>query len=755
MNEPLSLVEVVFPLPLQNSFTYEIPAHLRKKVRIGRRVVAPLGNKILTGFIVGFSDNEPVVTVSQRGFALKEIIEISDDDPFFSERLWEFVTWAARYYIVPIGSVLKTILPPTSTKKSKRWALLTDSGRELLALPQEHLPIEIPQRLLRKGGMLLKELVAVCGEKHVEDYVSNGWFTIGEHMETPRSLEKLKPHRVPIATPPSGSNDLRVSESSPKLTADQDAAVRQITAAIDKGGFEPFLLFGVTGSGKTEVYMRVIERTLELGKEVLVLVPEIALTPQTVRVFLKRFGGGLALYHSRLTPAQRSTEWRRIRDGMARVAVAARSGIFLPFSNLGLIVVDEEHDSSYKQEDSFPYNARDLALARGKLQQTCVILGTATPSFETFENVGRGKIRRIDLPERYHAGQMPEVQIVDLKSSFSDDMKKAFLTRQLVDHIRRALSRRGQVVLYLNRRGFDTFGQCRSCGFIFRCPNCDISLTHHKGKRELRCHLCGYSKLSPPLCEQCSSPEISFGGVGTQKVEEELNRLFPSARIERLDRDSAGKQQDLEDILERFGNKQIDILTGTQMIVKGHDFPGISLVGVLYGDASLHFPDFRAGERTFQILSQVSGRTGRDGDQGLVVFQTFDTDHQAIQLAAAHAYEEFFRRECELRRELTYPPFGYLILIKIEGNSEKRVETAALKIGKAARILKGASEKVVVLGPAESPRKKVGGKFRWQVLLKSHRREPLRMLVNNLSGGGHLKVSGARVVLDVDPVDLM
>lgn len=755
MNEPPFLVEVAFPLPLQGPFTYATPTHLREKVCVGRRVVAPLGRKIMTGFVVEVTGTGMNDAGSSHDFVLKEIIEIPDDDPFFSQQLWEFVRWAAGYYLVPVGTVLRTVLPPHSTLKSKRWALLTDAAERLIVESRENLPPGFPQSLIKKGGMLLKDLLAFCDENQVEQYAQSGLLTLREHLETPRCLEKFRPLRPSIRNLSQGFIGIDPDGISPILTPDQAAAVREITAAIENDGFAPFLLYGVTGSGKTEVYMRAIERTLELGKAVLVLVPEIALTPQTVRTFMGRFGGGLALYHSRLTSAQRCTEWRRIKDGSARIAVAARSGIFLPFTDLGLIVVDEEHDSSYKQEDSFPYNARDLALVRGKMEQSCVILGTATPSFETFENSARKKIKRIDLPQRYHSGPMPEVQVVDLKSSLLRDMTKGFLSPQLRDNIHRTLARGEQAVLYLNRRGFDTFCQCRECGFIFRCPNCDISLTHHKGKKELRCHLCGFSKLSPPLCAQCSSPEIFFGGVGTQKVEEELRELFPGARIERLDRDSAGKQQDLEDILERFRNKEIDILTGTQMIVKGHDFPGISLVGVLYGDASLHFPDFRAAERTFQILTQVSGRTGRDGEKGLVIFQTFDTDHEAIQLAAANDYEEFFRRECELRKELIYPPYGHLILVKVEGNSEKKVETAALKLGTAARILKGSPQDVVVLGPSESPRKKIGGKFRWQLLFKSRRREPVRSLLIHLSEEGHLKAAGIRFVVDVDPVDLM
>ena len=564
----------------------------------------------------------------------------------------------------------------------------------------------------------------------------------------------MRKKKLPELLDPAGT-PVSPSERLPELTPDQSSAVTRIGDAVLKGGFHPFLLFGVTGSGKTEVYLRVIREVLNKGKRALVLVPEIALTPQLARRFLRRLGGGVGIFHSGLTPAQRLDEWRRVQAGSVTVAIGARSGIFLPMRDLGLIVVDEEHDPSYKQEDSCPYNARDMALARAKLENACVILGSATPSFETFVNAQRGKITRVDLPSRHHGGALPAVELVDLKGTKGKGNQGAFLTPILIDAMEQALSRKEQVVLFLNRRGFDTFAQCRSCGNVFKCPNCDVSLTHHKRARDLRCHLCGFSQAAPPLCPQCSGEKLFFGGVGTQKVEEELAAVFPDARIERLDRDTTRRREDLEGILDRFRKKEIDILTGTQMIVKGHDFPGISLVGVLCGDLSLHFPDFRAAERTFQMLTQVAGRTGREKDSGRVILQTFDPDHEAIQCAASHAYESFFERDSELRRELLYPPYGHLILVRVEGNNEKRVEKKAIKIGRAARLLKGESREVLIMGPAPSPRKKMVGRFRWQLLFKAAARGPVRSLIKALISEGYLKGHGLKIVVDVDPIDLM
>ncbi len=746
MDEHTQIIEVAVPLPLEGPFSYRVPEEFIGRLEIGRRVLVPFRNKIRAGFIVGIGGSELIPSCE-----MKYVWDIPDEDPYLSPGLWPFIRWIANYYLLFPGLVLKTALPPGSDRKSKPWAIITPEGRQRLKELADEIRF-LPDKLIKSGSMLRSELLAVVSKEKLDEAVEHDWIRIEERIARPRI--SLRKKNLPELLNPIGTSS-SCSEAPHQLTLHQQAAASTLSEAIEAGGFQPFLLFGVTGSGKTEVYLLAIQETLAKGKRALVLVPEIVLTPQLARRFLMRLGGGIALFHSGLTPAQRLDEWRRIIQGKVNVVIAARSGIFVPIDDLGLIVVDEEHDPSYKQEDSCPYNARDMALARGKLQGACVILGSATPSFETFLNAQRGKIRRLDLPYRHHAGAMPTVELVDLKLSKDQEKKRAFLTPRLIEAIELAISRKEQVVLFLNRRGFDTFAQCRSCGHVFRCPNCDISLTHHKAGRELRCHICGFSRSAPPLCPECSNSKIFFGGVGTQKVEEELTLLFPEARIERLDRDSTRKREDLEDILDRFRKKEIDILTGTQMIVKGHDFPGISVVGVLCGDMSLHFPDFRAAERTFQMLTQVAGRTGRETDSGRVILQTFDPEHEAIRLAASHAYEDFFERDSIVRRELLYPPFGHLVLVRIEGNVEKRVEAKALRIGRAARILKGESKDVMILGPAPSPRRKAEGRFRWQVLFKCAQRDPVRKLVKGLMAEGHFKGHGLKIIVDVDPIDLM
>lgn len=734
-------IDVAIPLPLEGPFTYRVPPTLVPLVQTGRRVLVPFRNKIRAGFVVGMTDSIP------PNQEIKDITDIPDEAPYLSAKLWSFISWVADYYLLPTGLVLKTALPPGSDRKSRPWAILTPEGGSYAATSDEP---NYPPKFVKSRVLLQQELEATIGRDRLEEDIRKGRIRIEERIARPRT--SLRRKRLPELLYPAAYAS-KETAVLPTLTEDQRTAVMRIKDAVAQGGFHPFLLFGVTGSGKTEVYLRIIHEILQRGRRALVLVPEIALTPQLARRFLRRIGGGVGIFHSGLTPSQRLDEWRRVAAGEINVVIAARSGIFLPMDNLGLIVVDEEHDPSYKQEDSCPYNARDMALARAKLEGACVILGSATPSFESFLNAERGKILRIDLPVRHHGGGLPEVQLVDLKET--KPKKRAFLTQVLLDAMAKTLAGKEQVVLFLNRRGFDTFAQCRSCGYVFKCPNCDVSLTHHKRARDLRCHLCGLSRAAPPLCPQCSGDKMFFGGVGTQKVEEELHEMFPEARIERLDRDNTRKRDELENILDRFRKKEIDILTGTQMIVKGHDFPGIALVGVLCGDLSLHFPDFRAAERTFQMLTQVAGRTGRESDSGRVILQTFDPDHEAIRFAASHAYAGFFEHDSQMRRELSYPPFGHLILVRVEGNSEKRVESKAVRIGRAARLLKQDFKDVTILGPAPSPRKKMVGRFRWQVLFKSARRGTVRSLVKSLKSDGHLKGHGLKIVVDVDPIDLM
>ncbi|MGD9817356.1 MAG: primosomal protein N' [Desulfomonilaceae bacterium] len=745
MSNKTHTVQIAFQLPIHGVFSYLTSHENFSKLSIGSRVLVSFQKKIRAGFVVELGPQEG------QPEQLKEIDQVLDEPPYFDRTLWRLLIWSSDYYMVPLGLALKTALPPGSDRKSKPWAVLTPTGRTAFSKAKELYKFPSVKKLLKKGAVPFSQFTADFDGAFLKEAVKNDYFVLEERIATPtyRIGNQNLPELLYSTTVSIGTGE------KPMLTADQKNAVDKINVVLEEGHYSPFLLFGVTGSGKTEVYLHAIEKALSLGKSSLMLVPEIALTPQTARRFIERFGGGISVFHSGLTDSQRLDEWRRVSSGNTRIVIAARSGIFLPIPRLGLIIVDEEHDTSYKQEDSFTYNARDLALVRGKFENLCVILGSATPSFETFENVINRKIGRLDLPTRVHGGSLPETKILDLKTVFPVTKRKYFLTPAMLEAIDQTLEDKGQVALFLNRRGFDTLAQCSACGAVVKCPNCDISLTHHKKAHSLRCHICGYAKVAPPTCPVCSSENLVFSGVGTQKIEEKLGQLFPSARIARLDRDSTQKRDSLNEILTRFRNRDIDILTGTQMIVKGHDFPGISLVGILCGDSALHFPDFRSSERTFQTLVQVSGRTGRESQHGKVLLQTFDPDHYAIQLAATHDYDQFFERDSGLRRELSYPPYGHLILIRIEGSNFKRVEEKALQVGRIARKIKQPVDQVSVLGPAPAPRKKALGKHRWQILFKGQDRWKVRNIVTELRESGVLKAHGMRISIDVDPINLI
>lgn len=730
------LIQVAAPLPVDTLFTYHAPEEFVDRVKIGRRALVPFGKKIRAGFIVS------VHTSGMVPKTIKDVIDIPDEPPYFGQTLWDFLKWAANYYMLPVGLLLKTALPQGADRKSKPWAILTVEGRKWFGEG-------LPEDFARKGATPWNDLKDALGEKAAEDARKKGWIAVEERIVRPRVV--LKREELPELLDGGGPG---VSGEDVTLTPEQQAAYYRVRAAVEEGGFKPFLLHGVTGSGKTEVYIEAIRDALRLGRQALVLVPEIALTPQLARRFLRRLGGGIALFHSGLTPAQRMDEWRRMSAGRVNVVIAARSGIFAPLERIGIIIVDEEHDPSYKQEDGRPYHARDLALARAKLEGACVVLGSATPSFESFVNSQRGRLERLELTSRPHGGGLPKVRLVDLREK-TGAFSNRFLTPPLMTAMRETLARKEQTILFLNRRGFDTIVQCRACGHVCKCPNCDVTLIHHKSMQRLRCHLCGYSQLAAPVCPQCNGDLWYFGGLGTQKLVEQLEAIFPAARIARLDRDSTAKRGELEAIIEGVRDRLIDILVGTQMIVKGHDFPGVSLVGVLWGDLSLHFPDFRAGERTFQMLTQAAGRTGRETDSGLVLLQTFDPDHSAVRHAMTHDYAGFFEEESEFRRELQYPPFGHLILIRAEGNNEARVEETAVRIGRAARMIKGESHDVLILGPAPAPRKKIVGRHRWQILLKAGARGPLRSLAEELKKEGYLKGGVVKITLDIDPVDML
>jgi primosomal protein N' (replication factor Y) (superfamily II helicase) len=538
----------------------------------------------------------------------------------------------------------------------------------------------------------------------------------------------------------------------PRLTDEQELALARLVEAGRRGEYAAFLLFGVTGSGKTEVYLRLIADVLSRGRSALVLVPEISLTPQLAARFRARFGRQVAVLHSALTAAERYSQWRLIRSGEVRIVVGARSALFAPLSSIGAVIVDEEHDHSFKQEERFRYNARDLALVRAKGARAVAVLGSATPSLESYAGAERGRLGLLVLAHRATPRPLPEVELVDLRVHRTD--AEGVLSAPLAEAIEATLGRGEQTILFLNRRGFSTFILCRVCGHPFRCGRCSVSLTYHRSVERIVCHYCGHAEAVPTRCPDCGAERIGLLGRGTEQVEATLAARFPQARVARLDRDTAtGKG--LRAILARVARREVDILVGTQMVTKGHDFPHVTLVGVICADLGLHLPDFRASERTFQLLTQVAGRAGRGDRPGRVVVQTFSPEHPSLVLARTHDYVAFYRLELEARRELSYPPCGHLVAVRIEGPDAAAVVAASRALAERARAALP-ERGVELLGPAEAPIERVKGKTRWLLLLKGTDRASLRRVLDAILGErGAPRGSGPRVLVDVDPLSLL
>lgn len=545
-----------------------------------------------------------------------------------------------------------------------------------------------------------------------------------------------------------------VDQLGHQLNQDQDAAVKSI---LDLKENRPYLLHGVTGSGKTEVYMNVLASTLSQGKTGIILVPEIALTPQLTERFSTRFPGQIAILHSDLTPKERTQQWELITQGKAKIVIGARSAVFAPLKDIGIIVVDEEHETSFKQEDSLRYNARDLAVVRAKLLGAKVVLGSATPSVETYQNAISGKYVHLKLPQRVNQRPMPKTYFVDIKDKtqwYSPEHR--WLSRSLVEAIHKTLKQGQQVMLYLNRLGFAHFLFCSDCGHTWRCQNCDVSLTYYQNPPLLKCHYCGTQKKVPTTCDNCSGVRLDTMGLGTEQVEKSLINIFPKARICRMDRGVIRNKKDLEKVLNRIQKRDVDIVIGTQMITKGHDFPGIALVGILLADASLNLPDFRANERTFQIITQVSGRAGRADIPGEVYIQTIHPEHPVLMSASHHQQDEFYRNELASRKLFQFPPFHRAVMLRFQHSNPQRVQEFAYQV---VRLLqKEASAKFPgcqILGPAEAPISKLKKMYRWQCLIKSESVKELQIVLRLLFDWEKRQKSNIQIAADVDPVSLL
>ncbi|UCD55232.1 MAG: primosomal protein N' [Candidatus Omnitrophota bacterium] len=541
------------------------------------------------------------------------------------------------------------------------------------------------------------------------------------------------------------------TETSPHtLTTEQEEVLKSVLFKIEKEDYKTYLLHGITASGKTEVYLQAIEGVLNKGKTSIVLVPEIALTPQTVERFTSRFGEKVAVMHSALVGSMRYREWKRIIDGEAKIVVGARSAIFSPVKNLGLIIVDEEHETSYKQEDVPRYHARDVALMRARLSNCPVILGSATPSLESFYLAGKKRLELVRLTKRIDDKDLPKVKIVDMRMELATRKKLVMFSKILIDSIQKALDKRQQVMIFLNRRGFSTYVNCKKCGLVLKCKRCDSVLVYHYETKSLVCHYCNFRMPPPDICPQCRGSYMKYFGIGTEKVESEIARLFPRARIARMDTDATSKRGSHARILGEFKKHNLDILVGTQMIAKGLDFPRVTLVGVVNSDVTLNLPDFRASERTFNLLTQVAGRAGRGEEGGEVIIQTYAPGHYAILSASKHDYEKFYREEIKTRDELSFPPFKHIIRLTIRSRNEKRTIDASHKL-KDFLIKK--LKDIEIVGPAPSPISKVRGFFRWNILLKGKNRSIMCQALRKALKA-YRKPAGVILTIDVDPASM-
>ncbi|MBI2987322.1 MAG: primosomal protein N' [Deltaproteobacteria bacterium] len=751
--------QVVIPSPLKEPLTYAIPPLLTGALKIGMRVSVPLGQRKVTGVVVD--------TLSETSLQqVREIVAILDERPILDHSLLQLIRWVSQYYLAPLGEVLTTILPPS---------LRTEGQRFLYCRPGEF-PIgrgierKIFEEVKKKGGRTnLKSLA--------RGFPGGGLYRALNRLVAMGAVEirerPVKGGGKKIAEPPRDREEPSHISDRPSLTPEQQGAFDVIQERIGKGGFETFLLYGVTGSGKTEVYLRAVTAVRKAHKRSLVLLPEISLTPQLLDRVQERFPGKVGVLHSALTASERWAQWWQILAGDVDVVVGARSAVFAPAPDLGLIVVDEEHDTSYKQEDGLRYHARDLAVVRGKLMGCPVILGSATPSIESFENCRQGRYRLIELSQRVEQRALPPVEVVDLRQELRGEGREtrskgtdvgrgalpfSFFSPRLREALQENLARGYQSLLFLNRRGFANFLQCRLCGFVLRCAHCSVSMTFHLSQRVVYCHHCGSRRPASDCCPECGKLTLSGIGFGTEQIEQELHRMLSGARITRMDRDTTSKRGSQERLIRQWGRGEIDVLVGTQMITKGHDVTGVTLVGAILADLSLNLPDFRAVERTFQLLSQVAGRAGRGNEPGRVIIQTYAPDHYAFPHVISHDYKGFFASEIEFRRALNYPPFSRLVHLRLEGSRPEEVEAKAKRLGEELRIRRQQNavfqEKIEILGPAPAPITKLRGRYRWQILLKG------KSGMSLLEFAGQARAilprsRSARLYIDVDPYNML
>ena len=741
------LVSVAVPVPVLGLLTYRVPADQRMPVR-GARVVVPLGKRTLTGVVIGEGSS------FDRSFEIRDIREVLDDEAFVPQDVVALTEWVSDYYLSGPGAALAAALPPhgltarVDSFKTIRIAQLTPAGLD--AAGQLSTAALFPQKIGTRQREALAALAGVPDGLALPVLIERGIPAATLTRLKGMGLVAIRNERVDRDPFP---HAVSASERVPtrSLTSEQQAAMDHLLPLVQARAFHVALLHGVTGSGKTELYMRLADAVRTSGRGVLMLVPEIALTPQVAALFRGRFGAAVAIQHSGLSDGERHDQWHRIRRGEVDVVIGTRSAVFAPLANPGLIIVDEEHDTSYKQDETPRYHGRDVAIMRAQSNGALVVLGSATPTLESYANAKAGRYSLVTLDRRVLDRPLAQVQVVNMREEFAEAGEEVVLSKPLRAGIQARLDQGEQSLILLNRRGFASAVFCRQCGSSLDCPNCSVTLTVHTRGREWagRCHYCNFSKPVPQACEQCAAPYMERVGFGTERVEADVRASFPSARVARLDRDTVRRKGSLVEMLERVASRDIDILIGTQMIAKGHDFPQVTLVGVISADVGLGLADFRAAERTFQLLTQVSGRAGRGERPGQAIIQSLVPEHYSIRLATNQDYRAFFDKEVEYRRTMRYPPQVAMVNVVVRGRTFAEAIDGAREFADAARGGKG----YVILGPAPAPLTKLRGEHRAQLFLKGTSRKAMREALQ-LALARKPELS-RRLSVDVDPLSML
>ena len=731
---------------LNRTFDYKVPIELEELIMIGSTVLVPFGKSstLEEGYVVGIKENTT--------YEVKEIVKIKHN---LTEKQIELAKWMAKRYFCNISDCIKQMLTP-GTKNKKAEKNVQDKTINAVYLKKDideiQFDIEMGKIKSEKQKKILQFLKSNEGATVPEiELFTDGSRAIVKTLEKNGYVEIIekKIERNPLA-----NKKIEKTENL-KLTEEQQNAYNKVVLDITTNSYEQFLLYGVTGSGKTEVYLQLIGKALEQNKTAIVLVPEISLTPQMIDRFIARFNKDeIAVLHSKLSIGERYDEWNKIKEGKAKIIIGARSAIFAPTENIGIIIIDEEHDSSYKSEAIPKYDAKEIAKKIAKENNCPLVLGSATPDLVTYYKARQGKITLLELTKRANNSKLPEVEIVDLKMELANG-NRSMLSAKLHDEIEQNLKEKRQTILFLNRRGFSTFIMCRECGYTVKCKNCNISMTYHKTENKLECHYCGYEENVVTICPECHSDKIRYFGTGTQKLEQEINKIFPEASTIRMDIDTVTKKNSHEEILNKFKDENIDILIGTQMVVKGHHFPNVTLVGVIAADSSLNIDDYRANERTFQILTQVAGRAGREQLDGRVVIQTYNPDNFSIICAQKQDYEMFYNTEIALREQLKYPPFCDIILIGFNSLSEKEIMDASTKVYNYLKANLNGQE-FNVLKPMPSPIDKIQNRYRWRIIIKGNITETANNVLNTcLRKFYNSNYKNTRVSVDVNPNNMI